>query len=161
MLEFLKRSLERLRQRSIRASRKTTTRCSYCGRIIPLSPKPETAPPDAAATPSRDGEPLIDGEAVEAMLERSRVPAVLMLVLVWTVAAVLLMLSGLRQFRLLDWGEGQRAPYSIYAAVDFRYVDTAEIARLHREAREKVPSYYRTDEEKTKRILGNVEDFFS
>ena len=95
------------------------------------------------------------------MLERSRVPAVLMLVLVWTVAAVLLMLSGLRQFRLLDWGEGQRAPYSIYAAVDFRYVDTAETARLHREARENVPSYYRSDEEKTKRILGNVEDFFS
>ena len=105
--------------------------------------------------------PLIDSEEVEAMLERSRVPAVLMLMLVWTVSAVVLILSGLSQYHLLDWEEGQRAPYSIYAAVDFRYVDPAETARRLREARESVPGYYRLDEEKTKRILRDVDDFFS
>ena len=39
--------------------------------------------------------PLIDRYAVETMLERSRIPAVLMLVLVWTVSSVLLILSSL------------------------------------------------------------------
>ena len=105
--------------------------------------------------------PLIDSEEVEAMLERSRVPAVLMLVLVWTVSAVVLILSGVRQYRLEDWEEGQRAPFSIYAAVDFQYVDPAETARRIKEARESVPGYYRLDDEKTRRILKDVDDFFS
>ena len=50
--------------------------------------------------------PLIDRDAVETMLERSRIPAVLMLVLVWTVSSVLLILSQERQYHLQDWVEG-------------------------------------------------------
>ena len=108
-----------------------------------------------------DGEPLIDVEAVEAMLERSRVPASLMLVLVWTVAAVVLILSGWRQYHLKDWKVGGKAPYSIYAEVDFRYVDSKETGRRIKAALDGVPDYYRLDGAKTDRIIGNVKDFFS
>lgn len=104
------------------------------------------------------GKPLIDREAVEEMLERSRVPAVLMLVLVWTVSSVLLILSRERQYHLLDWIEGQRAPFSIYAAVDFQYADSAATARKRDEARQSIPDYYRED---GTRITDDVNAFFT
>ena len=90
--------------------------------------------------------PLIDRYAVETMLERSRIPAVLMLVLVWTVSSVLLILSRNRQYNLLDWVDGQRAPYSIHASVDFTYEDSAATARKREAARAAVPEYYREDD---------------
>ena len=37
-------------------------------------------------------------------------------------------LSGVRQYRLEDWEEGQRAPFSIYAAVDEYHCDILNIS---------------------------------
>ena len=104
------------------------------------------------------GKSLIDRDAVEEMLERSRVPAVLMLVLIWTVSSVLLILSHERQYHLLDWIDGQPAPYSIYATVDFEYddVDATELRR--KEAAKAIPDYYRLD---AARVIGGVDAFFS
>ena len=104
--------------------------------------------------------PLFDSEDFEAMLERSRVPAVLMLVLVWTVSTVVLMLSGVREYRLLNWEYGQRAPHSIFAKDDFRYESSAETERQRTAARNAVPAYYRTDGKKTKEILDRADAFF-
>ena len=87
--------------------------------------------------------PLIDRYAVETMLERSRIPAVLMLVLVWTVSSVLLILSRERQ---ADWSDVTRAPYSIHASVDFTYEDQEATGRKRAEARDAVPEYYREDD---------------
>ncbi|MBQ6353246.1 MAG: HDIG domain-containing protein, partial [Lentisphaeria bacterium] len=104
--------------------------------------------------------PLIDPEALDAMLERSRIPAVVMLVLVWAVASVLLILSWNRQQLLLDWVIGQSAPYSIKSPADFSYTDTAATDRKRREARETEPDFFRLDRQLTKNITDNINDFF-
>ena len=101
--------------------------------------------------------PLIDREAVEKMLERSRVPAVLMLVMAWTVAAVVLILSGNRQYKELDWIDGQKAPYSIFAKIDFEYVDEVATESKREEARRSIPKYYRREIDYT---LARVDGFF-
>lgn len=106
------------------------------------------------------GKPLIDWEAVDSTLEKSRIPAVLVLVLVWAVCSVLLILSRERQQHLVDWVDGQRAPYSINAAVDFSYTDSALTEARREAARAHEPEYFRLDSRLTNRINSNLGDFF-
>jgi hypothetical protein len=104
--------------------------------------------------------PLIDWEAADSMLERSRIPAVVVLVLVWAVASVVLILSWTRQQQLLDWVDGQAAPYNIKAMADFSYVDSVATARKREAARENEPVYFRLDDRLTNSITDNINDFF-
>ena len=104
--------------------------------------------------------PLIDVEAVEITFERSRVPAVMMLVLVWAVCSVLLILSHQRQSALDDWVDGQIAPYSINARVNFSYTDNAATEGKREEASAEEPEYYRLDNRRTNEINSNIGDFF-
>ena len=104
--------------------------------------------------------PLIDVEALDAMLERSRIPAVLMLVLVWAVASVLLIQSWSRQQLQLDWMIGQNAPQNIKAPVEFSYIDSAATERKRRQAAESAPAFFRIDRQLTKNITDNINDFF-
>ena len=68
--------------------------------------------------------PLIDNEYIEDCLGSSPVPIVLVIVLVWAVAAVLLLLSENRQRDLTVWTDGQRAPFPVWARTGFVYEDT-------------------------------------
>lgn len=104
--------------------------------------------------------PLIDWEAVDSTLEKSRIPAVLVLVLVWAVCSVLLILSRERQQHLVDWVDGQHAPYSINAAVDFSYPDSALTEAKREMARANEPEYFQLDSSLTNRINSNIGDFF-
>ena len=104
--------------------------------------------------------PLIDVEAFDVMLERSRIPAVLMLVLVWAVASVLLILAWNRQQQLLDWMIGQSAPYNIKAPVDFEYTDSAATEKKRQLAEDAAPAFFRIDRQLTKNITDNINDFF-
>ena len=103
---------------------------------------------------------LIDVEAVEGTFEQSRVPAVLMLVLVWAVCSVLLILSHQRQRSLDDWIDGQIAPYSINARGNFSYIDTAATESRREEARAEEPEYYRLENRRSNEINSNIGDFF-
>lgn len=143
MLSFLKQSLARWR---------CPFRCQDC-----LRGK------DAGAVPRGElgAGSLIDHEAFEAMLERSRIPAVLMLVLVWTVSSVLLILSGMRQYRTVDWSVGQHAPHGISAQVDFDYESPDKTKSKREEARKRVPAYHQLNAAATDRILREVREFFS
>ena len=105
--------------------------------------------------------PLIDWEKVDFMLERSRIPAVLMLALVWGVASVLLIMSWNHQQMLDDWVDGQVAQYLIKAPADFSYEDSAATERKREAARENAPVYFRIDDNLTRNITGNINDFFA
>ena len=105
----------------------------------------------------KNAPPLLDREALEQMLERSKIPAVLMLVLVWTVASVLLILSRYREYQPLYWIEGQPASYSYYAGVDFKYIDSAATERRREAAQRNVPDYYRLDDT---RVSVDADAFF-
>ena len=104
--------------------------------------------------------PLVDFEAIELTFERSRVPAVAMLVLLWVVCSVLLILSHQRQISLVDWVNGQKAPYTIKARVNFSYVDSERTDRARNEARAKIPQCYRLESHRTREIRGNIENLF-
>ena len=105
----------------------------------------------------KNASPLIDREALEQMLERSKIPAVLMLVLVWTISSVLLIISRYREYRPLHWKEGQPAAYSYYAGVDFNYVDSVATELKRDEARRNVPDHYRLDDT---RVSVDADAFF-
>ena len=105
----------------------------------------------------KNASPLIDREALEQMLERSKIPAVLMLVLVWTVASVLLIISRHRDYQPLYWIEGQPASYSYYAGVDFKYTDSAATERKREAAQRNVPDHYRLD---ATRVSADADAFF-
>ena len=89
--------------------------------------------------------PLVDRDAAEKMLERSRVPAVLMLMLVWVTAAVVLILSWNRQYDFENWQIGRMAPRSVSANNDFEYEDKAKTEAARETARNGVPEYYRPE----------------
>ena len=104
--------------------------------------------------------PLIDIETIELTLERSPVPAVMMLVLVWAVCSVLLIMSHQGQSMIDGWIDGQKAPYSINARVDFSYVDNVQTEEKRKKAGEDAPKYYRIDDRLTGKIDGNIAGFF-
>ena len=104
--------------------------------------------------------PLIDRENVDSMLERSRIPAVLILALVWAVSLVLLFLSGSHRQNRNFWTDWQVAPYGITAATDFSYIDSKATERSRREARENTPVYFKLDDALTRNINSNINDFF-
>ena len=104
--------------------------------------------------------PLVDFEAIELTFERSRVPAVAMLVLLWVVCSVLLILSHQRQSLLVDWVNGQKAPYSIKARVNFSYIDPDSTEKKREEARAKEPDCYRRESHRTREISGNIDNLF-
>ena len=56
----------------------------------------------------------------------SPVPAILVLVLIWVVAAVLLTLSVLTQRDFTIFKKGDAAPFSTWALTDFSYIDKAK-----------------------------------
>ena len=108
----------------------------------------------------RGEKPLINWEGFDSTLERSRIPAVLVLVLVWAVSSVLLILCRERQQNLVDWVDGQLAPYSINAGVDFSYADSALTEAKREEARANEPEYFRLDARRSNQINRDINDFF-
>lgn len=103
---------------------------------------------------------LLDREALDHAIDRSPVPVILTAVMVWAVATVLLIISGQHQRELLDWVEGQRAPYSIYAETDFKFHDTAATQRERDRVAALVPEYFRMDGKRSNDIVRNFSDFF-
>lgn len=104
---------------------------------------------------------LIDREYIEESISRSPVPIVLVLVLVWMVAAVLLLLSENRQRDLTVWSDGQRAPFSVFARMDFSYEDSDATAALREQARKNAPMIFRIVPGNGSRIKLEIEHFFS
>ena len=68
---------------------------------------------------------LVNESYIEESLEQSKVPVILVLVMIWMVSAVLLLLSENRQRDLTVWTHGQRSPFSFTARIDFDYEDSA------------------------------------
>ena len=101
----------------------------------------------------------IDWEAFDAAVERSPVPAVFVMVMVWAVSAVVLILAGQQQRDPLDWLEGQHAPYTIYAGVNFSYVDRAATDKARDTAEAEASEYFKLDSERSNKITRNFADF--
>ena len=102
---------------------------------------------------------LIDWDAFDTALERSPVPAIFVMVLVWAVSTAVLVLSGQHQRDPLEWVDGQQAPYSIHARIDFSYVDRAATARARAEAEAAEPEYFRRSSLRSNEIVRNFNDF--
>ena len=101
----------------------------------------------------------IDWDAFDTALERSPVPAIFVMVLVWAVSTAVLILSGQHQRDPLEWVEGQQVPYTIHARADFSYVDRAATARARAEAEAQEPEYFRRDPLRSNEIIRNFNDF--
>ena len=103
----------------------------------------------------------IDYDAISAALNDSPALGIFSLVVLWAVASLLLTLTARQQRELVDWMDGQKAPYSIYAAVDFSYVDTAATEAKRSEAAANAPEYFRIDARRSATIMRNFNDFFT
>ena len=99
---------------------------------------------------------LIDREYVEESICRSPVPIVLVLVLIWMVSAVLLLLSENRQRDLTVWAADQKAPFSVFARIDFSYEDSVATEKLRQEARQQTPGICRIVPEDSDRIKKEI-----
>ena len=104
---------------------------------------------------------LIDREYVEESICRSPVPIVLVLVLIWMVSAVLLLLSENRQRDLTVRAADQKAPFSVFARIDFSYEDSIATEKLRQEARQQTPGICRIVPEDSDRIKKEIWQFFS
>ena len=107
------------------------------------------------------GKPLIDGEYIEKSIENSPAPIVLILVLIWIVAAVLLTLSDSRQRDLTVWADGQKAPFSVWARTGFKYEDPLATQQLREQAKAKEPQVYRIKSRQQQLLERNLTNFFS
>ena len=107
------------------------------------------------------GKPLIDGEYIEKSIENSPAPIVLILVLIWIVAAVLLTLSDSRQRDLTVWADGQKAPFSVWARTGFKYEDPLATQQLREQAKAKEPQVYRINSRQQQLLERNLTNFFS
>ncbi len=107
------------------------------------------------------GKPLIDGDYIEKSIEKSPAPIVLILVLIWIVAAVLLTLSDRRQRDLTVWADGQKAPFSVWARTGFSYEDPTATERLREQAKANEPRVYRINSRRQLHLERNLANFFS
>ena len=113
---------------------------------------------ERAGTTARPG--WFDHEAVNAAIDSSPALGIFAMVILWAVAALLLTLSARQQRELVDWMDGQKAPYSIYAAVDFSYLDTAATAAARKDAADQAPEFFRIDSKRSAAISRNFAEFF-
>lgn len=104
---------------------------------------------------------LVNESYIEESLEQSKVPVILVLVMIWMVSAVLLLLSENRQRDLTVWTSGQRSPFSFSARMDFSYEDTVATKKARDNAEKNAPLVYRIDAEAAKNIISDTEHFFS
>lgn len=107
------------------------------------------------------GKILIDKEYIEKSIDRSPVPAVLVIVLLWVVTSVLLLLSENRQRDLTVWADGQRAPFSVWARTGFSYEDTTATTKLRKITHQTEPLLLRIIPQQQNYIKNNFTDFFS
>ena len=91
----------------------------------------------------------------------SPVPAILVLVLIWVVAAVLLTLSILSQRDFTIFKKGDAAPFSTWALTDFSYIDKAKTSADKAAARKSAPEYLRISEERSAVLNGRLDTFLT
>jgi len=101
----------------------------------------------------------IDWAAFDSAVERSPVPTIFVMVMVWAVSAVVLILSGQQQREPLDWLVGQQAPYTILAGTNFSYVDRAATDKARDAAEAEASEYFKLDSERSNKITRNFADF--
>ena len=104
---------------------------------------------------------LVNESYIEESLEQSKVPVVLVLVMIWMVSAVLLLLSENRQRELTVWTSGQQSPFSFSARIDFDYEDSTATENMRNIARKNAPLVYRINSDAAKDIITDTEHFFS
>ena len=95
-----------------------------------------------------------------AIANKSAVPSVTVIVVVWALCSMMLTLSLKRQRDFSDWQIGQRAPQTFHARRDFKYTDIDATEKLRQEAKERTPDYFRIREELSRRIKDNTDEFF-
>jgi len=104
-------------------------------------------------------QPVLDLDTVAGALERSKVPVVFIMVLVWTVSITLLTVSAVQQRRHFDWIIGQNAPLTMYAKVSFSYSDPEAAARRRESARSESPEFFRIVPQRSQEIERRLIDF--
>ncbi len=106
-------------------------------------------------------QPVIDLETVTGTLERSKVPVVFIMVLVWVVSITLLTVSSGQQKRHFDWLIGQNAPLTVYAKTSFDYSDPEETARRMAAARSESPEFFRIIPQRSQEMERALVDFIN
>lgn len=102
-----------------------------------------------------------DSEKLLGALEGSPAPGIFMLVMIWTVSAVLLTISAQQHIEgVLNLVVGQQAPRTIIATLDFSYQDAEGTELEVRQAMEKIPLYFRIDAKSNNTIRRNFSTLF-
>ena len=104
---------------------------------------------------------LVNESYIEESLEQSKVPVILVLVMIWMVSAVLLLLSENRQRDLTVWTHGQRSPFSFTARIDFDYEDSAATEKARNAAGRKAPLIYRINANAANETALEIDHFLS
>ena len=91
----------------------------------------------------------------------SPVPAILVLVLIWVSSAVLLTLSVLSQRDFTILKKGDAAPFSIWALIDFSYIDKAATRELKDAARKQAPEYLQISDRKNLELDKDLDVFLT
>lgn len=102
-----------------------------------------------------------DSEKLLGALEGSPAPGIFMLVMIWTVSAVVLTISAQQHIEgVLNLVVGQQAPRTIIATLDFSYQDAEGTELEVRQAMEKIPLYFRIDAKSNNTIRRNFSTLF-
>jgi len=111
--------------------------------------------------PRRQKQIYPDIRGNESILNRSNIPAILVITIIWVVTAVLLTLSAGHRRDITLLAQGTRVPFSLWALVDFSYTDSEATAKAKEAAREKAPEHYTIVQEKNSHIEKEFDNFIT